>query len=96
MARYAFYGAVALLILAAPTATIGKPPGQVQDAQVLKKGLNAVALAANSQSQNPPPKTKDNDQGDDHASQNAILKVCTKDTPAARRSAICNNFVSPE
>ena len=36
----------------------------------------------------------DPDQGDDHASQNAIDKVCNKDTPAAERSAICPGPIS--
>lgn len=34
----------------------------------------------------------DPDQGDDNAALNAILKVCSKDTPAARRAAICDNI----
>lgn len=34
----------------------------------------------------------DPDQGDDHASQTAIERVCSKDTPAARRAAICDNI----
>lgn len=34
----------------------------------------------------------DPDQGDDNASQTAIEKVCSKDTPAARRAAICDNI----
>ena len=40
-------------------------------------------------------KTQDNDQGDDHASDRAKLEVCTKNTPAARRSAICPVPISP-
>lgn len=46
----------------------------------------------------PPGQSKrpvDPDQGDDHASPVAIDRVCTKDTPAARRSAICPTPVSP-
>ena len=38
----------------------------------------------------------DPDQGDDHASARAIAVVCSKDTPAARRSAICPTPVSAE
>lgn len=33
----------------------------------------------------------DPDQGDDNASDRAIDEVCTKDTPAADRSAICDS-----
>ena len=46
----------------------------------------------------PPGQSKrpvDPDQGDDHASAVAIDRVCTKHTPAARRSAICPAPVSP-
>jgi len=46
----------------------------------------------------PPGQSKrpvDPDQGDDHASIIAIERVCTKNTPAARRSAICPVPVSP-
>ncbi|MFL6756838.1 MAG: hypothetical protein ACJ8EG_04605 [Sphingomicrobium sp.] len=37
----------------------------------------------------------DPDQGDDHASPRAIAVVCSKNTPAARRSAICPVPISP-
>ena len=58
----------------------------------LKKGLDAMIAAAQP---GPPAKTVDNDQGDDHASDRAIQVVCSKDTPAARRSAICPVPISP-
>ncbi|HVM38203.1 MAG TPA: hypothetical protein VM265_07445 [Sphingomicrobium sp.] len=39
----------------------------------------------------------DPDMGDDRASAKAILVVCSKDTPAAQRSAICPRVpVSPQ
>ena len=60
----------------------------------LRQALGAFAIAA--QSSGPPAKTVDKDQGDDHANPRAILRVCSKDTPAARRSAICPIGVSPE
>jgi hypothetical protein len=34
-------------------------------------------------------------QGADHASDRAIQVVCTKDTPAAQRAAICPRPISP-
>ena len=37
----------------------------------------------------------DPDQGDDNAALNAILEVCYKDTPAAERSAICEDEREP-
>ena len=65
----------------------------------LKQALSAVAATANSQGPKPPehfnPKV-DSDQGDDHANPGAILRVCSKDTPAAHRSAICPTGVSPD
>jgi hypothetical protein len=66
-------------------------PGQKPDA-TLAKALNAAVT--------PPGHTKekvDRDQGDDHASDRAREVVCSKDTPAAHRSAICDRPpVSPE
>lgn len=64
-----------------------------KQAQILKSGLDAMVASASSGG--PPPKTVDNDQGDDHASDRAKDVVCNKDTPAARRSAICPVPVSP-
>ena len=58
----------------------------------LKKGLDAMIASAS-----PPGQANrtDRDQGDDHASDRAIQVVCTKDTPAAQRSAICPRPISP-
>jgi hypothetical protein len=44
----------------------------------------------------PANKKVDPDQGDHHASANAIAIVCSKDTPAAENSAICPTPVSPD
>jgi len=98
--------ALGVSILIAAVATSGaalakqKPnsPAQ-QNAVQLQHALSAVAATANSSGPPPPehfnPKA-DNDQGDDHANPGAILKVCSKDTPAAHRSAICPVGVSPQ
>jgi hypothetical protein len=76
---------ISLLICGASGAQAQKASNpQSPGANELKKALNAVMAQAT-----PPPKTKDNDQGDDRASDRAKDRVCTKDTPAARRSAIC-------
>ena len=58
----------------------------------LKKGLDAMIASAS-----PPGQANrtDRDQGDDNASDRAIQVVCTKDTPAAQRSAICPRPISP-
>ena len=60
----------------------------------LRQALSA--FAASVQTDTPPAKTVDKDQGDDHANPGAILRVCSKSTPAARRSAICQISVSPD
>ncbi len=86
---------IGLLFLIGATASAGKP-GETKTRksdQMLEQGLHAVALGASDQAE----LRKDSpSQGAEHASQNAILKVCMKDTPAAERAAICKNFVSPD
>jgi hypothetical protein len=67
------------------------PPAQKPDA-TLAKALNAAVT--------PPGQAKKADspsQGAEHASPRAIEVVCSKDTPAAQRAAICQGpGVSPE
>jgi hypothetical protein len=82
-----------LFFLIGATTAVGKPADSKSKPQTLEKGLHAVALSA---SPHADADNKVNSQGAEHASQNAILKVCTKDTPAAQRAAICKNFVSPD
>jgi hypothetical protein len=53
-----------------------------------------MAPAGTTSTAKPAAKT-DHDQGDDHASDRAKDVVCNKDTPAAKRSAICNQPNSP-
>jgi len=90
--------AAGLLYLIGATATVGKPPESKSNKsdQILVAGMHAVALSASDEAKGPPPKTEDHDQGDDHASDRAIFKVCNHDNPSARRSAICNPQVSPD
>jgi hypothetical protein len=64
---------------------------QQQALASLTRTASAIVLAQ----EGPPARTVDRDQGDDHASLTAITKVCSKDTPAARRAAICPPL-SPE
>jgi hypothetical protein len=86
--------ALALIIGCATSAQAKDPPkSNGNSAQILKNGLDAI-IAEASQTR-PPAKTVDKDQGDDHASDRAKDVVCNKDTPAARRSAICPVPVSP-
>ena len=83
------------LVLSIATGTVAPAKGK-QDkpppSSELRQALNAVATAAS----DVPAKTEDKDQGDDHANPGAILRVCSKTTPAARRSAICPIGVSPD
>jgi len=72
-----------------------RPAKPVRSPAQLQRALGVVAASVQSTT-TPPAKTVDNDQGDDHASPTAILKVCSKDTPAARRSAICPVGLSPD
>ena len=67
------------------------PKSQGNGVAQLQRGLQVIASSAG-----PPAKTIDRDQGDDNASLRAILVVCSKSTPAARRAAICPVSVSPD
>ena len=84
-----------LLCLGAPVAAKENKPAEPDPKSlgVLKKGLDAMAAAAVPPGQSNRP--DDPDRGDDNASDRAIQMVCTKDTPAAQRSAICPKPVSP-
>ena len=62
----------------------------------LSKALAVVASSVAQAGQGQDSRKVDPDQGDDHANAGAILMVCRKETPAARRSAICPVSVSPE
>lgn len=74
------------LLATAGGAVAGKPSSTA----VLQQGLQAVAQAAVAQTQ-----AGDRDQGDEHASDVAIMKVCSHDNPSAQRSAICPHPNSP-
>jgi hypothetical protein len=81
-------------LLASTASPAAKPLQEKSTAQALKTAVNTMAQ----QAATPPGQTKkkaEHDQGDDNASNNAILKVCSKNTPAATRSAICPKAVSP-
>jgi hypothetical protein len=102
MARFVT-STIAVLLLASATAASGVPPKEDESAKVLKQALRAIALTVVEQSEvqeasaqpQAAPKQPDHDQGDDHASDVAILKVCNHDNPSAERSAICPQPNSP-
>ena len=63
-------------------------------AGILQQGLDDMVEVTPLGQANRP---NDPDQGDDNAALRAISEVCTKDNPAADRSAICpSRPVSPE
>jgi hypothetical protein len=85
---------VLMLITATAVAFAGATPvgaqaTSAQRAAVIQDALRSTAaLSANSPEASRRP--QDGDQGDDSAAALAKLRVCTKDTPASQRSAICN------
>jgi hypothetical protein len=85
--------ATLFLVISASASEAKKAPqkAQVNGVAQLQRSLQAVFNSAG-----PPAKTIDRDQGDDNASLKAIQTVCSKSTPAARRSAICPVSISPE
>ena len=89
---------LAAAIAIGPAALAKEQPNK-QGVGQLKDALAAVAAVANPQGPKPPdhfnPKTS-NGQGAEHANPRAILRVCSKDTPAAHRAAICQTGVSPD
>jgi len=85
-------GILLLATIAAATPSLAKDKANPSPANDLRKTLQSMV-----QNNVPPGQNKqtvDRDQGDDHASARAIEVVCSKDTPAAQRSAICTP-VSP-
>ena len=86
--RRAIASTVAVMLLASAGAAVAGKPSSTA---VLQQGLQAVAQTAVAQMA----PTGDRDQGDEHASDVAILKVCSHDNPSAQRSAICPQPNSP-
>lgn len=76
---------VTILVACVACGTTALAKGQPNGVAQLNQALAAVAASA-----------VDQDQGDGHASPTAILKVCSKDTPAAHYAAICPVGVSSE
>jgi hypothetical protein len=85
---------IAVVLLASAAGALAQPPSSTQ---VLQDGLQAIVVSTVSQSAEVFAQAQgtDHDQGDDHASGVAILKVCNHDNPSAERSAICPKPNSP-
>ena len=79
--------AAVLLLATAGGAVAAKPSSTA----VLQQGLQAVALAAVAQTAQAGAQS----QGAEHASDVAILTVCSHDNPSAQRAAICAQPNSP-
>ena len=78
---------VAVMLLASAGAVAAKPSSTA----VLQQGLQAVAQAAVAQTT----QASTRSQGAEHASDVAILTVCSHDNPSAQRAAICAQPNSP-
>ena len=103
MSRFIRTVAVTVLLVA-PASLTAKPPPNPSD-QILLDGLHAMRdiLTGSSEQGSPTAQqvapqaqpTGDHDQGDEHASDVALLKVCNHDNPSAERAAICPKPNSP-
>ena len=89
---------ILIIAVAALALATGSTAGLAKESQGAD-GLLKALKSMNSGSA-PPGQSKrpvDPDQGDDNAALRAIAEVCTKDTPAAERSAICpGEPISPD
>lgn len=108
MSRFAA-STIAVVLLASTSGAFAEPAKKQPSTEVLLDGLRAIAastlsqsegqgqVSAQSQQASPQsqPGSEDHDQGDDHASDVAIMKVCNHDNPSAQRSAICPHPNSP-
>jgi len=85
-------GAILTLSLVQPIAFVNaKPPATqptAKDMALLKQGADALIKQAASPPEQPGHPSPS--QGAEHAAMRAIQVVCTKDTPAAQRAAICH------
>ena len=83
---------------AAATAVAAKEPPTSPNAQVASELKRTLQAMVNSQTTPPGQSARpvDPDQGDDNAALRAIQVVCSSDTPAADRSAICPTPISPD
>jgi hypothetical protein len=95
---------VALMLLTSAGGALGAPPQPKPSPKVLQDAADAIVNSTLAQSdvqqgpaptQQAAPKQADHDQGDDHASDVAIMKVCSHSNPSSQRSAICPRPNSP-
>ena len=104
MSRSTLFATATALIVSGSLAG-ASPPQASNSHQPLVDGLHALGnkVVADSQTNsaaqtaqpNVQPGQPDNDQGDEHASDTAILKVCSHSNPSAQHAAICPQSNSP-
>ena len=97
MARFA---AIAFVLGASfSVGAMANPPPAKPSQQPLIDGLHALGASLTTQSQgqgaSPQSQAGQHSQGADHASDVAIMHVCSHDNPSAQRAAICGRPNSP-
>lgn len=96
MARFA---AIALVFGSLVSASaMANPPPAKPSQQVMLDGVHALAASFTTPAQgqaSPQSQSAQHSQGADHASDVAIMHVCSHDNPSAERSAICGRPNSP-
>lgn len=96
---------IALAVVATAGTAAGAAPKKAAPAPapapqaILQAGAKAMiaplVAQSNGKKATPQAQGRGNSQGANHASDNAIMKVCTHNNPSAQRSAICRPTVSP-
>ena len=97
MRRFIF-AALALGLVASPAGAAPKD-GTPASQKALQQGLQAVVapvVADNNVAQPNAKPGNSKSQGAEHASDTAVMKVCSHDNPSAQRSAICPHPISPD
>ena len=72
------------------TAAVAEAPSKKQQTQATPELQQSLKQMATAEVQRLKAMEGDRDQGDENASPRAKEVVCSKDTPASRRSAICD------
>lgn len=93
---------LALVVVAVAGTTVQAAPKKAAapaPQAILQAGAKAIMapLVAQSNGKSAPTKAqgRGNSQGANHASDTAIMKVCSHNNPSAQRAAICRGTVSP-
>jgi len=96
--RCFMFAALTLGLVASPAGAAPKT-GTPASQKALQQGLQAVVaplVTDNNVAQPDAKTTNPKSQGAEHASDTAVMKVCSHDNPSAQRSAICPHPISPD